>query len=163
MGFKLNWKTIVIVILIVTIVVLCGYGIKDYFGQDASIRASVGWLAGPKGLYGYDPIDHFANQIDEMRMKHQMEARALGCHEVCMGGDPSLCNDCIRTRRAEANMEAPVRESYREGHYPFKMNLNLSDCEEECDKKCTGGHECLVKCIDQCKASTKEGMCLSCV
>ncbi|MDB4769431.1 hypothetical protein OAG24_00550 [bacterium] len=38
---------------------------KDYYGQDASIRASSGWIAGP--IYGQDPIQQYANQIANMR------------------------------------------------------------------------------------------------
>ena len=39
------------------------------YGQDASVRASSGWIAG-NGLYGYDPITEFAEQIEQMRASH---------------------------------------------------------------------------------------------
>lgn len=38
---------------------------RDNFGQDASIRAAAGWISGP--MYGYDPIQQFADQIAEMK------------------------------------------------------------------------------------------------
>lgn len=41
---------------------------KESYGQDPSIRASTGWLAGT-GMYGYDPIQRFAEQI-EMANRH---------------------------------------------------------------------------------------------
>lgn len=60
---------ILLLTLIVVLVILVCYSIhhRDYYGQDASIRASVGWIAGP--MYGYDPIGQFAKQIEEMKEK----------------------------------------------------------------------------------------------
>ena len=54
---------IVILILVVFIVFFCITS-RDYFGQDASMRASAGWVSGP--MYGYDPISEFAQQIKEL-------------------------------------------------------------------------------------------------
>ena len=53
----------------------CGSG-SEGFGQDASIRASAGSVAG-QGMYGYDPIAKFAREIKQMtayeRAKHPQE------------------------------------------------------------------------------------------
>lgn len=46
---------------------------KECFGQDASIRASVGGLSGPAGLYGFDPISIFAMQIEEEKNRYFQE------------------------------------------------------------------------------------------
>lgn len=46
----------------------------ENFGQDPSIRASAGWAAG-RGMYGYDPVDEFAQQIEEQRLEG--EARRI--------------------------------------------------------------------------------------
>jgi hypothetical protein len=43
---------------------------KEYYGQDASIRASAGWVAG-RGMYGIDPVAEFAKEIEEMKRKDQ--------------------------------------------------------------------------------------------
>lgn len=59
---------VVLAIVFALVLVRCGTNCKaESYGQDASIRASVGGLAGPTGLYGYDPITVFANQIAEMK------------------------------------------------------------------------------------------------
>lgn len=65
-----------IILLVVGVVILLVVACQrcsgsEYFGQDASIRAQSGWLAGPKGMYGYDPIDHFAKQIKEMKARER--------------------------------------------------------------------------------------------
>ena len=56
----MNWLICGIIVLIV---VLLFSSSRDHYGQDPSIRASVGWVAGP--LYGYDPVAEFARQIKE--------------------------------------------------------------------------------------------------
>lgn len=62
--------------LIALVLVLMSFQSKECFGQDASIRASVGGLAGPAGLYGFDPIDIFAKQIEaEKRIYFQKHGR----------------------------------------------------------------------------------------
>jgi hypothetical protein len=38
---------------------------SEHYGQDASIRAAAGWAAGPN--YGFDPVQIYANQIEEDR------------------------------------------------------------------------------------------------
>jgi len=58
-------KTLLVVFIVVLIGVLCLPKIEKY-GQDASIRASAGWVAG-RGMYGYDPIQRYAEQIEEMK------------------------------------------------------------------------------------------------
>ena len=64
---------IVLGILLIWVIWKSLSGGSEFFGQDASIRASSGWLAGPKGLYGYDPIDHFAEQIEEMKRREAIQ------------------------------------------------------------------------------------------
>ena len=73
---SINMKIDTNTVLILIIGVVAAYLFIQYcacsaekFGQDASIRASVGWIAGPKGMYGYDPIDHFAQQIAQMKRR----------------------------------------------------------------------------------------------
>ncbi len=67
----------------------------DRFGQDPSIRASSGWVAGPSGMYGYDPIDKFAHQIDEMYAQQRALGKAIGCDQVCHYSRGNECNACF--------------------------------------------------------------------
>lgn len=76
----------------------CNY--SENFGQDASIRAQSGWIAGPKGMYGYDPIDQFAEQIEEQRRMSHM--RNYSDSSVMKSVDPV--------------------EAYRENHYPYVLD-----------------------------------------
>jgi len=61
----MNVKTVLIILIVGLVVVMCLPKIEKY-GQDASIRASAGWVAG-RGMYGYDPIQRYAEQIEEMK------------------------------------------------------------------------------------------------
>jgi len=40
------------------------------YGQDASVRWTSGGVAG-SGMYGYDPVTEFAEQIEQMRAAHR--------------------------------------------------------------------------------------------
>lgn len=61
-------QSILIAIIIgVVIIFIIAFNSSEGFGQDPTTRAQVGWLAGPKGLYGYDPVVHFADQIEAMK------------------------------------------------------------------------------------------------
>jgi len=51
------------------------------YGQDASIRASSGWLAG-SGMYGYDPITEFAEQIRMVNMHDNPQAQAIARQQL---------------------------------------------------------------------------------
>ncbi len=90
--------TLILSIILVVIIILlfqrckftCSSLGNELFGQDPSIRASVGWLAGPH--YGYDPIDHFAKQIYNLRMSR---ASKYGCEDVCHTRNDH-CEECIR-------------------------------------------------------------------
>jgi hypothetical protein len=55
----------IIIILLIVGLFIVSITLHEGYGQDASIRASAGWIAGPN--YGYDPITQFADQIAEMR------------------------------------------------------------------------------------------------
>lgn len=63
----MDQSTIVIIFIVITIITIyiANNRNRDYYGQDASIRTSSGWIAGPN--YGYDPITQFADQIEEMK------------------------------------------------------------------------------------------------
>ena len=64
----------------------------DGFGQDASVRASAGWLAG-NGMYGYDPIQKFAEEIEDMKERNRIKATQIGCDGACKrtGRECSSC------------------------------------------------------------------------
>jgi hypothetical protein len=74
---KIDGVTVLIIIAAVALIIFASQRCSlrcttsEGFGQDASIRASSGGLAGPKGMYGYDPIDQFAAQIEEMKAAKQ--------------------------------------------------------------------------------------------
>lgn len=74
---KIDTTIILIIIVVVFIVIIasqrCTFRCTrpENFGQDASIRVQSGWLAGPKGMYGYDPIDEFAEQIEQMKARNK--------------------------------------------------------------------------------------------
>lgn len=67
-----------LIAVFVSFVVTCIYRQKagcgkcsEKYGQDPSIRASVGWIAG-NGMYGYDPITEYADQIAEMTREKRL-------------------------------------------------------------------------------------------
>jgi hypothetical protein len=62
-------ESIILIVVGVLFVLFLLKSASESYGQDASIRAAVGWIAGPKGMYGYDPVDEFAKQIEEMRQE----------------------------------------------------------------------------------------------
>ncbi len=66
---------------------------RDSYGQDASIRANAGWVAGP--MYGYDPIDKFAAEIAESKAEFRRKVNAAGCKNACMGKDQDECGRCL--------------------------------------------------------------------
>ncbi len=66
---------------------------RDSYGQDASIRANAGWVAGP--MYGYDPINKFAAEIAESKAEFRMKVNAVGCKNACMGKDQDECGRCL--------------------------------------------------------------------
>lgn len=65
--------------LFVLVVVVCG---REGYGQDASIRWSAGGVAGPVGLYGYDPVSVFADQIQEMKSREKYRPSDNWCGPV---------------------------------------------------------------------------------
>lgn len=94
----------ILVLIIVGIFIVC-WRDRDYFGQDPSVRASAGWVAGPS--YGYDPITQFARQIEEMKADIRHKARELGCHEVCEK-DGKACRECIQYGLSVASHKWPL-------------------------------------------------------
>jgi hypothetical protein len=60
-----NLKLLFIILIILFFVFLLKGKCSEHYGQDASIRAAVGWAAGPN--YGFDPVQIYANQIEENR------------------------------------------------------------------------------------------------
>ena len=76
-----NVTTLIIIIIIVVLVIYvfqkchwtCNTTQSEKFGQDASIRVQSGWIAGPRGMYGYDPIDQFASQISAIKARKRAE------------------------------------------------------------------------------------------
>ena len=56
----------VLLLIAVYLFISCNDCDSEGFGQDASIRTSAGWVAG-RGMYGYDPIMEFAQQIEEAK------------------------------------------------------------------------------------------------
>jgi len=61
---KIEHLLIVLFVIIVVLWIFKGRCSEGY-GQDASIRAAAGWVAGPN--YGFDPVQEFADQIAENR------------------------------------------------------------------------------------------------
>ena len=92
-------------VLIVIVIIIWAVPLRDNFGQDPSIRASVGWIAGPD--YGYDPITQFAEQIDEMKEDLRSTAQRLGCHEICER-DGKSCRECIQYGLQIAHQKWPL-------------------------------------------------------
>ena len=89
---------------------------RDNYGQDASIRVSSGWVAGPS--YGEDPIVQFANQIDEMKNFND-NAKKIGCGHVCNSyGYNSGNEDCQRC------LENPPKETLVIGVMPLDTPTN---------------------------------------
>lgn len=91
---------VVAVIVLVFYMQRCSLSCKcdrDNYGQDASIRAAAGWVAGPNGksMYGYDPIDKFAAEIEESKMKFRHKVDKAGCRDACMGRDQDTCGRCL--------------------------------------------------------------------
>jgi len=96
---------IIVLIIVILVVWFCMFQKRDYFGQDPSIRASVGWISGPN--YGYDPITQFAEQIEEMKGDIRDTAKRLGCHEVCER-DGKSCRECIQYGLQVAHNKWPL-------------------------------------------------------
>ena len=107
---------------------------RDNYGQDASIRANSGWVAGP--MYGYDPINKFADEIEESRMHFRHKVDQAGCRAACMGQDQDTCARCLDDAGAskdgietlvigimplghEENPKPGYKSKRREGHPPW--------------------------------------------
>jgi len=98
-----TWTLILVGVIIV--ILIWAFQSRDYFGQDPSVRASAGWIAGPN--YGYDPITQFAEQIAEMKHDLRNTARRLGCHKVCQR-DGEKCRECIQYGLQVAHHKWPL-------------------------------------------------------
>lgn len=87
MGTTTNIIITVVIVLLVLWVVKEGCNKNEGYGQDASIRAAAGWVAGPN--YGFDPVQQFADQIQALReQEFQREARENY-------GNTKPCNSCM--------------------------------------------------------------------
>ena len=75
----MNWLPLFVIIGVVVLIFYfqkCSLTCKsdrDDYGQDASIRATTGWIAGP--MYGYDPIDQFAEEIEVFKQREHAHIR----------------------------------------------------------------------------------------
>ncbi len=131
---------------------------SERFGQDASIRATSGWIAGPKNMYGYDPIDVFARQIAEMKARKRAEPRDSQDPRLVMMTDYPNLED------SPTKDIGPIAESYREGHPPY-----MRRCTQQSD--CWEGEQCLRNtCLPEIPSDRetfehpeKEKLCMSCM
>lgn len=97
-----NTFVVLVILVVVLIFILQRNSCQEDYGQDASIRASTGWLAGPKGLYGYDPIDHFADQIAAMEKRNVVSSPLEGVGpEEYTTGSQKKCGSCMSTEDFE--------------------------------------------------------------
>lgn len=85
---------------------------RDDYGQDASIRATTGWIAGP--MYGYDPIDQFAEEIEVFKADFRKKADSIGCKEACLINQGE-CAKCFQN---------PPRETLVIGVMPLDIPQN---------------------------------------
>ena len=149
--------TLTTIIITVFVILLLFYLMKNCemkcsnfegFGQDATTRTQVGWLAGPKGMYGYDPIDHFAEQIDHMK---KMENKKPGLY--MMSNFPNLVGSPTK--------EIGPWENFREGHPPYGRKCrSAEDCWE--GENCHSG-TCLPDITESYKPSQENRSCKSCM
>ncbi len=70
-------KTVILIIIIGIFIAWLCLSTKDNYGQDASIRASAGWISGPN--YGFDPIQEYADQIEEMKRRKHAKKTCKSC------------------------------------------------------------------------------------
>lgn len=75
------FQIVLIIVLIVLFWMWMTSSPKDHYGQDPSIRASAGWVAGP--IYGYDPIAQFAEEIREMDAREAAKREASKQEHFC--------------------------------------------------------------------------------
>jgi hypothetical protein len=144
----MNWLplfTIIAVVVLIFYFQKCSVSCKcsrDKFGQDPSIRANAGWVAGP--MYGYDPIDKFAGEIDEYKAKFRRKADSIGCGHACQISQDE-CLKCFQTRETLVIGVMPLdtppnpKPGYkkREGHPPWVPS------EIEFDEDFRGGASCM--------------------
>jgi len=83
---------------------------KEGYGQDASVRASAGWVAG-NGMYGFDPIQQFADQIAQMRADH---TSYNGVEGFCPHAETGRC-DYHRTGKCPYSNVFPAYPAYPPG------------------------------------------------
>lgn len=116
----------IIVVAVVIFIAMMMWRTTEGFGQDPTSRVQNGWIAGPKGLYGYDPVDHFADQIAAMNEQNG--------------------HSTFYPRLSGGVKQNEYTERYTEGHPPyFKKCRSSADCWE--------GEKCYV---DKCVPATAE-------
>ncbi len=115
----MNWLLLFVIgvaVLLVFYFQRCNIACKcsrDRFGQDPSIRANAGWIAGP--MYGYDPIDKFADEIKEMKVEFRKKADSIGCGPACSVNE----DECARC------FQSPPRETLVIGVMPIDGMSNI--------------------------------------
>ncbi len=90
---------------------------RDSFGQDASIRAGSGWVAGP--MYGYDPIDKFAAEIEESKILFRRKVKEAGCVDACLINQDA-CSLCL----SDAGLSKDGIETLVIGIMPLETPVN---------------------------------------
>ena len=90
---------------------------RDDYGQDASIRANSGWVAGP--MYGYDPINKFAEEIEESKMGFRKKVQEAGCVDAC-SINQDVCALCL----ADAGLSETGIETLVIGIMPLDGPVN---------------------------------------
>jgi hypothetical protein len=86
MGTTTNIIIVVVVVLLVFWIIKGGC--SEGYGQDASIRASAGWIAGPN--YGFDPVQQYADQIQALRDQDFQKEMSRENY-----GNAKPCNSCM--------------------------------------------------------------------
>ena len=141
---------LIIILVILLIFIFTGFGFNcdssENFGQDPSSRVQAGWVAGPN--YGYDPINHFAEQIDAMR-----------------SGNPIPVAPKLFSSRGKKS--GPL-ENYKENHGPYTTKcVHNPDCLE--GETCYAG-TCIPADLEPYKnekslreSYKSEGSCKSCM
>ena len=135
---------------------------EERYGQDPSSRSQAGWIAGP--MYGYDPIDHFAEQIASLEagkpipVTPRIRGQKSTVRNMSSCGNPNMISP--------ANKIVGPLETYKESHGPhFRTCAFSSDCWE--GENCYAG-TCIPAGSEPYSTSFKEGYksegsCKSCM
>lgn len=129
---------LIIAILVAVIYCLQTSSSRDGYGQDASIRASAGWISGPS--YGFDPVAEYAEQIEEDRLRRRHLAQKLGCKVICEHGSAGDCDQCIGGRiHLLTNNKSDANYKYKS--MVGTPDANIGPSYEGFCKECAGTEE----------------------